>query len=90
MVANWIGEVLVEEPPYVLEAYLVDPFECWCRLDVVPDAGASTVSIAVATFGDGLQPDVDAVRDAWVTNLNLLDWDQLHDDQIGPNQSRPS
>jgi hypothetical protein len=105
VVANWIGEVLVEEPPYVLETYLVEPFACWCRLDLVPDAGASTVSIAVATFGDDLPPDVDAVRDAWVTNLNQLDWDQLHDDlvgddllgdgllgddRLGPNQSRPS
>jgi hypothetical protein len=95
VVANWIGEVLVEEPPYVLESHLVDPFDCWCRLDVVPDARASTVSIAVATIGDDLPPDVDAVRDAWVTNLNLLDWDQLHhdrlgDDRLGPNRSRPS
>ena len=90
VVANWIGEVLVEEPPYVLESHLVEPFDCWCRLDVVPDAGASTVSIAVATVGDDLPPDVDAVRDAWVTNLNLLDWDQLRDDRLGPNRSRPS
>jgi hypothetical protein len=91
VVANWIGEVLVEEPPYVLEAHLVDPFDCWCRLDVVPDAGASTVSIAVVTFGDDLPPDVDAVRDAWVTNLNLLDWDRLQDDRPADdrNQSRP-
>ena len=100
VVANWIGEVLVEEPPYVLESHLDDPFDCWCRLDLVPDAGASTVSITVATFGDDVPPDVDAVRDAWVTNLNLLDWAQLHDDLLGdallgddllgPNRSPPS
>jgi hypothetical protein len=90
IVANWMGEVHVEDPPYVLEAHLVEPFDCWCRLDVVPDAGASTVSIVVATFGDDLLPDVDAVRDAWVANLNQLDWDQVRDDRLGPSQSRPS
>ena len=90
VVANWMGEVLVDDPPYVLEAHLVEPFDCWCRLDILPDAGASTVSITVATFGDDLLPDVDAVRDAWVANLNQLDWDQLHDDRLGPSQSPPS
>ena len=90
VVANWMGEVLVDDPPYVLESHLVEPFDCWCRLDIVPDAGASTVSIAIATFGDDLVPDVDAVRDAWVANLNRLDWGQLHDDRLDPNQSPPS
>ena len=90
VVANWIGEVLVDEPPYVLETHLVDPFDCWCRLDIVPDAGASTVSIAVATFGDDLPPDVDAIRDAWVANLNLLDWDRLGDDRLGGDRFGPS
>jgi hypothetical protein len=85
VVANWLGEVHVEDPPYALETHLVDPFDCWCRLDIVPDAGASTVSIVVATVGDDLPPDVDTVRDAWVANLNQLDWDQL-----GGTQSRPS
>ena len=77
--------MLVDDPPYVLESHLVEPFDCWCRLDILPDAGASTVSIAIATFGHDLLPDVDAVRDAWVANLNRLDWGQLD-----PNQSPPS
>ncbi len=85
VVANWLGEVLVDDPPYVLESHLVEPFDCWCRLDILPDAGASTVSIAIATVGHDLLPDVDAVRDAWVANLNRLDWAQLD-----PNQSPPS
>ena len=90
IVANWMGEVLVDEPPYVLESRLVDPFECWCRLDIVPDAGASTVSIAVATYDDRSLPDVDAVRDAWVANLNRLDWDHLDWKQVDPNRPPPS
>jgi hypothetical protein len=100
IVANWAGEVLVDDPPYVLEAHLFEPFECWCRLEILPDAGASTVSIAVATFEENSSPDVDAVRDAWIAGLNQLDWSQLHhdrlgddrlgDDRPGPNRSPPS
>jgi hypothetical protein len=74
----------------VLESHLFDPFECWCRLDIVPDAGASTVSIAVGTYDDRSLPDLDAVRDAWVANLNRLDWDHLDRKQVDPNRPRPS
>jgi hypothetical protein len=45
VVASWLGEVLDDDPPYRLDTYLYEPFDCWCRLDVVPDAGASTVSL---------------------------------------------
>jgi len=74
VVASWLGEVLDDEPPYRLDTYLYEPFDCWCRLDVVPDAGASTVSLAVAGIDGAPTPDVIAVRDAWITNLNTVDW----------------
>ncbi len=74
VVASWLGEVLDEDPPYQLDTYLSEPFDCWCRLDVVPDAGASTVSLAVAGIDGAPTPDVIAVRDAWVRNLNAVDW----------------
>jgi hypothetical protein len=90
IVANWMGEVLVDDPPYMLESHLLDPFECWCRLDIVPDAGASTVSITVATYDDRSLPDLDAVRDAWVANLNRLDWDHLDRKQVDPSRPPPS
>ncbi|CAB4874725.1 unannotated protein [freshwater metagenome] len=70
VVTSWVGEVLVDDPPYVLEVHLREPAECWCRLDLVPDAGASTVSITVAPSGDGAPPLLDDVRDMWVQNLN--------------------
>jgi hypothetical protein len=76
VVTACIGDVLVDEPPYVLETVLHEPAPCWCRLDLVPDAGASTVSLTVATV-EGHQPvDVDEVRDEWVRQLNSLgdDW----------------
>lgn len=72
VVTSWMGEVLVDDPPYVLEVHLTEPGPCWCRLDLVPDAGASTVTLTVASVGDDPAPDVEEVRDAWVANLNRL------------------
>ena len=36
IVATWLGEVLVDDPPYQLDVALAEPFDCWCRLDLVP------------------------------------------------------
>ena len=72
IVASWLGEVLVDEPPYQLDVALGEPFECWCRLDLVPDAGASTVAVTLASLDGRAVPDLDAVRDVWVANLNTL------------------
>lgn len=74
IVTSWMGEVLVDDPPYVLEVFLHDPAPCWCRLDLVPDAGATTVSLTVAAVDTGDAPDIDAVRDLWVANLNQPLW----------------
>jgi hypothetical protein len=74
VVASWLGEVLDDDPPYRLDTYLQEPFDCWCRLDVVPDAGASTVSLSIAGIDGASTPDIVAVRDAWVANLNAVDW----------------
>ena len=72
VVTSWMGEVLVDDPPYVLEVHLEDPGPCWCRLDLVPDAGASTVTLTVASIGGIPAPDVELVRDTWIANLNQL------------------
>lgn len=72
VVTTWIGESLVDDPPYVLEVVLHEPSPCWCRLDLVPDAGATTVSLTVAAFEGHVMPDIDEVRDVWVANLNAL------------------
>ena len=81
IVANWIGKVLVDEPPYLLDVHLYEPAECWCRLELVPDAGASTVSVTVASADDDPNPgvpvpDVEDVRDVWVAQLNRLGADE--------------
>jgi hypothetical protein len=71
VVSTWIGEVLVDDPPYQLEVVLADPFACWCRLELLPEAGASTVSLTVAGTGPEV-PELDDVRDLWVSQLNQL------------------
>lgn len=72
IVATWLGEVVVDDPPYQLDVELGEPFSCWCRLDLVPDAGASTVAVTLVATDGATLPDLDAVRDAWVANLNQL------------------
>lgn len=72
VVTSWIGEVLVDDPPYVLEAFLSEPSPCWCRLELLPDAGASTVNLVVAPVEGQAAPEADDVRDVWVANLNRL------------------
>ncbi len=72
VVTSWMGEVLVDDPPYVLEVHLIEPGPCWCRLDLVPDAGSSTVTLTVASIDGTPAPDVELVRDVWVANLNRL------------------
>jgi hypothetical protein len=71
VVASWIGEVLIDDPPYVLDVHLFEPAECWCRLELLPEAGASTVILTVAAVGSTPAPLVEDVRDVWVHNLNL-------------------
>lgn len=89
--ASWIGETLVDDPPYLLEAHVTEsaatataPPGCWCRLELVPDAGSCTVSLTVAPVEVGPMPDVDAIRDVWVAALNGLDWDSLADEGRRP------
>jgi hypothetical protein len=72
VVTSWLGEVLVDDPPYQLDVALEEPYACWCRLDLLPDAGATTVSLTLAGVGAAAPPDVDDVRDLWVANLNQL------------------
>jgi hypothetical protein len=82
IVANVLGQVADDDPPYRLEVVLTDPARAWCRLDVVPDGGGSTVSLSVAS-SDGVT--VDQVRDRFVVELNRLDWDR-----DGPHPPLPS
>lgn len=78
VVASWMGDLIDDDPPYALELALTEPIGGWCRLDLVPDAGASSVSIVVAGAPGHPAPSVDLVRDSFVHGLNQLDWSTLH------------
>lgn len=58
-----LGEVLVEDDPYLLEGYLAEPAPCFYRLSLVPDAGGTTVSIEVERAEGAPRPDAEVVRD---------------------------
>jgi hypothetical protein len=77
VVTSWYGDLAHDDPPYAMEVLLHDPTPCWCRIDLVPDAGASSVSLAVAAEPGGPAPDVEVVRDLLVEGLNRLDWSDL-------------
>lgn len=68
---NWFGEVLVDDPPWLLELHLFDPAPCWCRLMLVSDAGSSTISLSVAPESPG-HPSVEVVRDQYIHIINEL------------------
>jgi hypothetical protein len=48
VVAYGLGDILVTDEPYLLELYLNEPGPCFCRLSLVPEAGASLVTIEVS------------------------------------------
>lgn len=88
VVTTWLGEAVADDPPYRLDVVLHPPVACWCRLDVVPDAGASTVALTLSSLDDRAReraaglPDIDLVRDLWVAALNELgDGDRLLDER---------
>jgi hypothetical protein len=69
-VAAGLGEILAEDPPYLLEVLLQEPALCWCRLELLPEAGATTVMMTVAGIQHRRPPVVEDVRDTWIDALN--------------------
>ena len=71
-----LGDVVDDEPPYRLEVAMSPPSGPWVVLEVVPDAGSSTVSIMMDRRIDVERPEVTwsltDVRDIWVAALNGL------------------
>ena len=69
----WFGDVVDDDPPYRLVALLSEPSACWCRLDLVADAGATTVDLTVApSEGDPVAPTADEIRDLLVGAINEM------------------
>ena len=48
MAARVLGQVVDDDPPYCLEVLIDSRPDRWCRLDIVPDAGSSTISITTS------------------------------------------
>ena len=67
LAARVLGDVSSDEPPYLLEVQLEDPPMTWCRLEIVPDAGSSTISFVVDKEIDAQQ-----IRDLWITTINEI------------------
>jgi hypothetical protein len=76
--SSWHGDVAIDESPYVLEMVVRDPFSCWVRFDILPEAGASMVSITVSTIAGHRQVSAEEVRDLFVDSLNQINWEELH------------
>ena len=69
-VAVGIGEILADDPPYVLEVLLRQPSLCWCRLELLAEGSGTTVMLTVAGVQHRAPPVVEDVRDVWVAALN--------------------
>jgi hypothetical protein len=67
LAARVLGDISSDEPPYLLEVQLEDPPMTWCRLEIVPDAGSSTISFIIDK-----EIDAQLVRDLWVTTINEI------------------
>lgn len=74
LAAAALGDVADEDPPYLVEFFIREGAGTWCRCDIVPDAGASTVSVTVAAAGEGDRLGCDQVRDLLVAELNEMEW----------------
>lgn len=79
VVAAMCGPTISDEPPYMVEFMLHDAevkgaLNGWCRCDLVPEAGATTVSIVVGAMDCAPLPNAEEVRDYLVEALNNIDW----------------
>jgi hypothetical protein len=77
IVSSWLGEVVVDEPPYLLECLFHEPVPCWCQFHLLPEAGSSMVGVRVAGVDASAPPSVRSVRDLVIAALNELDWETL-------------
>lgn len=79
VVAAMCGPTVQDEPPYLLEFMLHDTSllfsrDAWCRCECVPEAGGTTVHLTVGSSHQSHIPDIGAVRDFLVEQLNTIDW----------------
>lgn len=69
-VGQQLGVIVDDDPPYVLDVVLHAPIRCWCRLEVLPEAGTSSVGLLLAGLDGHNPPEPESVRDVWIAALN--------------------
>lgn len=76
--AQELGDIVDTDPPYILEV-IMHPHsgrhsigEQWCRLELFPDAGSSTVSL-ICEVSQEDEREAESCRDRWVEAVNALD-----------------
>jgi hypothetical protein len=79
VVAAICGPTVHDDAPYVLEFHLHDaPIQHalygWCRCELVPEAGSTTIHLTVGSDNHKQSPSVEEVRDYLVLQLNEIDW----------------
>lgn len=79
IVAGLCGSILIDEPPYLIEFTMHDSgldqaADLWCRCEMVPEAGATTVHITFGTNTARSTLSIEEIRDFLVNSLNELDW----------------
>jgi len=68
-----LGDIVDSDPPYLLETLLnVGPRDVWCRLEIVPDAGSSTISLMCESVPE-LGVSAESCRDLWVAAVNAME-----------------
>jgi hypothetical protein len=65
-----LGEVVDEDPPYILEVLVRDPGPLWCRFELFPDAGSTTVSLSCDVEPGYRVYSVEEIRDLWIATIN--------------------
>jgi hypothetical protein len=65
-----LGEVVDEDPPYLLEVLVRDPGPLWCRFELFPDAGSTTVNLSCDVEPGYRVYSVEEIRDLWITTIN--------------------
>lgn len=65
-----LGEVVDEDPPYLLEVLVRDPGPLWCRFELFPDAGSTTVNLSCDVEPGYRVYSVEEIRDLWIATIN--------------------
>lgn len=65
-----LGEVVDEDPPYLLEVLVREPGPLWCRFELFPDAGSTTVMLSCDVEAGYRVYSVEEIRDLWISTIN--------------------